>query len=56
MTTLFTQASSSLVNIQNAVCDHLLSDCGMDTISHLPDPENFSTMTILIELIIGIAP
>lgn len=47
MTTLFTQ-SSSLVDFQNAVWDHL-TDCGMDTIAYLPDPENASTMSNVVK-------
>jgi hypothetical protein len=47
MTTLFMQASS-LVNFQNAVWDHL-TDCGMDTIAYLPDPENSSTMSNVVK-------
>jgi hypothetical protein len=41
MMTLFMQASSP-VDFQNAVWDHL-TDCGMDTIAYLPNPENALT-------------
>ena len=47
MTTAFTQ-SSSLVDFQNAVWEHL-SDCGMDTIAFLPDPENPAVMTNIVK-------
>ena len=47
MSTLFTQASS-LIDFQNAVWDHL-TDCGMDTIAYLPDPENAMTMSNVVK-------
>jgi hypothetical protein len=47
MTTLFTQASS-LVDFLNAVWDYL-TDCGMDIIADLPDPEIASTMSTVVK-------
>ena len=47
MTTSFTPASS-LVDFQNAVWEHL-TDCGMDTIAYLPDPENENLMTNVVK-------
>jgi hypothetical protein len=47
MPTLYTQASS-LVDYQNTVWDHL-TDCGMDTIAQLPDPENLSMMANVVK-------
>jgi Zinc knuckle len=47
MTTTFSP-TSSLVDFQNAVWDHL-TDCGMDTIAYLPDPENELLMTNVVK-------
>ncbi|KAI2510827.1 hypothetical protein MHU86_3613 [Fragilaria crotonensis] len=47
MTTIFTQASS-LIDFQNAVWD-LLTNCGMDTIAYLPDPESSSMVTNVVK-------
>ena len=47
MTTQFTP-TSSLVDFQNAVWEHL-TDCGMDTIAYLPDPEDSLLMTNVIK-------
>ena len=47
MTTAFTP-SSSLVDFQNAVCDHF-TDCGMDSIAFLPDPENHALMPNIVQ-------
>ncbi|KAI2488972.1 hypothetical protein MHU86_25624 [Fragilaria crotonensis] len=38
----------SLVDFQNAVWDHL-TDCGMDSIAYLPDPENKLLMTNVVK-------
>ena len=43
MTTLFS-STSSLIDFQNAVWDHF-TDCGMDSITYLPDPQNKLLMT-----------
>ena len=40
--------TSSLVDFQNAVWDHL-TDCGMDTIAYLPDPEDPKLMTNVVK-------
>jgi hypothetical protein len=45
--TLFSP-TSSLVDFQNAVWDHL-TDCGMDSIAYLPDPENKLLMTNVVK-------
>jgi hypothetical protein len=47
MTTQFTPASS-LVDFQNAIWDHF-TDCGMDTIAYLTDPEDSIAMTNIIK-------
>jgi hypothetical protein len=47
MATLFSP-TSSLVDFQKAVWDHL-TDCGMDRIAYLPDPENELLMTNVIK-------
>jgi hypothetical protein len=47
MTTQFTPASS-LVDFQNAIWDHF-TDCGMDTIAYLTDPEDAIAMTNIIK-------
>jgi hypothetical protein len=47
MTTQFTP-TSSLVDFQNAVWEHL-TDCGMDTIAYLPDPEDSLMMTNVVK-------
>ena len=44
MTTQFSTPTSSRVDFQNAVWGHL-TDCGMDTIAYLPDPEDSLMMT-----------
>ncbi|KAI2494289.1 hypothetical protein MHU86_20266 [Fragilaria crotonensis] len=40
--------TSSLIDFQNAVWDHL-TDCGMDSIAYLPDPENELLMTNVVK-------
>jgi hypothetical protein len=48
MATLFSP-TNSLVDFQNApVWDHL-TDCGMDSIAYLPDPENELLMTNVVK-------
>ena len=47
MTTQFTPASS-LIDFQNAIWDHF-TDCGMDTIAYLTDPEDSIAMTNIIK-------
>ena len=47
MTTPFSM-KSSLVDFQNAIWDHL-TDCGMDTIAYLPDPEDPLLMTNIVK-------
>lgn len=47
MTTLFSP-TSSLVDFQNAVWDHF-TDCGMDSIAYLPEPENELLMTNVVK-------
>ena len=47
MTTSFS-STSSLIDFQNAIWDHL-TDCGMDTITYLPDPENKLLMTNVVK-------
>ena len=47
MTVSFTP-TSSLVDFQNAIWEHL-TDCGMDTIAYLPDPENDTLMTNVVK-------
>ena len=49
LTTQFTPTRSSLVDFfQNAVWEHL-TDCGMDTIAYLPDPEDSLMMTNVVK-------
>ena len=48
MTTQFTP-TSSLADFQNAVWEHL-TDCGMDTIAYLPDPEDSLMMTNIVKI------
>jgi hypothetical protein len=40
--------TSSLINFQNAVWDHL-TDCGMDSIAYLPGPKNELLMTNVVK-------
>jgi hypothetical protein len=47
MTTPFSQ-TSNLVDFQNEVWDHL-TDCGMDSIAYLPDPEDSLMMTNVVK-------
>ena len=47
LATPFSQ-TSSLIDFQNAFWDHL-TDCGMDSIAYLPDPENDLLMTNVIK-------
>jgi len=47
ITTQFTPASS-LVDFQNAIWDHF-TDCGMDSIAYLTDPEDSIAMTNIIK-------
>ena len=47
MTTPFSP-TSNLVDFQNAVWDHFV-DCGMDSITYLPDPENDQLMTNVVK-------